>query len=365
MTAPPPLSPSLPLTAVVVTFNRLAQLQRTLARLLDHPPGVLARVLVVDNAGTDGTDLWLAAQTDPRLEVVRLPANLGGAGGFEAGLRHVLDRPKTGGPKTGGPKTGEPETDWPETEWPETTWIVLMDDDARPEPGALAGFAPPAGAGAAAAAVFLPGGSVCEMNRVSKNPFWHPGTFLRALTRGGRRGFHLADADFAPEAPPQWIDVASFVGFFVSRQAVAAAGLPDGGLYIYGDDVLYSLRLRRRGVRMAFLPQVRFEHDCGTLGPAWSYRPLWKIFYHSRNGVGIARAAAGPLVFPLALAWYLVLWSRRARAVPACERAAYRRLMWLGVRHGLARRKGRFEPAHRIAEEAVEQGRIQGPTQGL
>jgi len=312
------------LAAVVVTHNRLAQLRLTLARLLDEAPGVLGRIVVVDNASGDDTALWLDGQTDPRLDILRLPENRGGAGGFEAGLARALEAPAT-------------------------EWVVLLDDDARPLPGALAAFDPPPWAGAAAAAVFLPGGAVCEMNRPSRNPFWHLPEFLRTALGGGRRGFHLADAAFDPGAEPCPIDIASFVGFFVSRAAVDRAGLPDGGLFLYGDDVLYSLRLRRAGVAMAFLPAVRFEHDCATFGPGFSYRPLWKIYYHCRNGVGIARAAAGRAMFPLALAWYLPLWWRRGRALPPPERRIYRRLLWLGVRHGLAGRRGRFDAAHEIA----------------
>ena len=44
--------------AVVVTFNRLAMLQRLVPRLLETPG--LERILVVDNASTDGTGEWLA-----------------------------------------------------------------------------------------------------------------------------------------------------------------------------------------------------------------------------------------------------------------------------------------------------------------
>ena len=41
--------------AVVVTHQRLAQLQTTLSALLAQPAQALAAVLVVDNASDDGT----------------------------------------------------------------------------------------------------------------------------------------------------------------------------------------------------------------------------------------------------------------------------------------------------------------------
>lgn len=311
------------LAAVVVTFRRLAELQITLARLLAED---VDHIVVVDNASGDDTGPWLAAQDDPRLSVVTLADNMGGAGGFEAGMAHARDQ-------------FDPD------------WVVLMDDDARPEPGALAAFRAKSPAldpdiGCVAAAVFYPNGTLCEMNRPSRNPFWHFGLFLRTLVQGSRAGFHLPDAAFVSHAKQMDIDVASFVGYFVHRDVMTTAGLPEGGLFIYGDDVLYSLRLRRAGFRMILMPAVRFEHDCGTMGQGFIYRPLWKIYYHCRNGVSIARQAAGPIVFPAALVYYTLVWWRRGRHYEAAERRLYTRMMWTGLRDGLLRRRGRNDAIH-------------------
>lgn len=321
------------LTAIVVTFNRLAQLQITVARLLGEK---LDQIIVVDNASGDDTPTWLAAQTDPRLHVVTLSENMGGAGGFEAGVIHARDQ-------------FDPD------------WMVLMDDDARPLPGAMAQFqqdfadidpecTAPDAVGAIAAAVLNMDGSICEMNRPSRNPFWRGreflGTLRSLLTGKTRGGFHISDAIMAPDAPPSEIDVASFVGYFLARGAVARTGLPDGGYFIYGDDVTYSLRLRRAGLRLLMAPAVRFEHDCGTLSIDLATRPLWKVYYLSRNGVPMARLAAGIWLFPLALAYYVFVWVRKTRYYLPAERPLYRRLMWRGLRDGILGRRGRHDAAH-------------------
>lgn len=311
------------LVAVIVTHNRLHQLQITLGRLLDED---VEHIVIVNNASSDGTDAWLAHQSDPRLHMVTLSDNRGGAGGFEAGMaaaRELFD----------------------------PTWIVLMDDDARPHPGALARFREETpklnpDTGAVAAAVFYPDGTLCEMNRPSQNPFWNLGLFVKTLIKGSRRGFHLDDTAFAADAEPRPIDVASFVGYFVHRNVIARVGLPEGGLFIYGDDVLYSLRLRRAGFGITLLPSVRFEHDCSTIGEGFMYRPLWKIYYHCRNGVSIARQAAGPIVFPLALAYYILIWWRRGRFYLDEERVVYRGMMWMGLRDGLRGHRGRKDEVH-------------------
>lgn len=306
---------SLTLAAVVVTHNRLAQLQVTLARLLETPAHVLGAVVVVDNASSDGTADWLAAQHDPRLIVERSTENRGGAGGFEAGLRLAAARL-------------DPD------------WIVVMDDDARPEPGALEAFvaAEHAGWEALAAAVRLPDGRICNMNRPVMNPFWHAGVFLRTALGGGREAFHLGDGAYAPDAGMRRVDGASFVGLFLSRAAIARAGYPDGRLFVYAEDGLYTLGLTRAGGRIGFAPAIGFEHDCSTFAGG-GFAPLWKAYYYHRNLLMLYRRAAGVWFWP-ALAVILPKWLAKARHQRGARRA-YLRLLARAVVDGLAGRTNR------------------------
>lgn len=224
------------LVAVVVTYNRLDKLKVTLARLLDSPASELAEVVVVDNASSDGTGDWLAMQSDTRLTVLRSATNSGGAGGFAWGMRHAME-------------AFAPD------------WLVVMDDDGRPEPGALAAFhaLPAQKWDAIAAAVYFPSGEICEMNCPSRNPFWRLPEFIRTALGGGRAGFHLDPAQYEGEGTA--IDVTSFVGFFISAEAIARIGYPDPSLFIYGDDGIYTLQLSAAGGRIGFEPGIRFEHD--------------------------------------------------------------------------------------------------------
>lgn len=302
------------LVAVVATHDRLAQLKVTLARLLESPPEELLAVVVVDNASTDGTGEWLAACDDPRLVVHRSARNMGGAGGFETGMRLAVER-------------FDPD------------WIVVMDDDARPQPGALAAFhALDAGRwDAVAAAVYLPDGEICEMNRPSRNPFWHGQEFLRTLIGGGRRGFHLALEDYA--GPGRAVDVASFVGLFISRAAIERVGYPDGALFVYGEDGLFTLGLSKVGGRIGFEPSVKFEHDCSTFhGQRGRFRPLWKVYYYHRNLLLLYRMAAGWLFWPVLLV-VLPKWVSKLRDHGG-ERRVYLRLLSRAVRDGLSGRTG-------------------------
>lgn len=300
------------LVALVVTHNRQDQLQRTVDRLLAEDLDV---VFVVDNASTDGTADLLHAIADPRLHVLRLAQNGGGAGGFESGLREVQRR-------------FDPD------------WCVLMDDDARPEPGTMRAFQSQAkvlsdaGYEAVSAGVFYPDGHICEMNRPWRNPFWHLADFRQALF-GGRAGFHVKDADYDLDQPMP-IDGTSFVGFYISRKGLARGGLPDGRLFIYADDVIYTLKFVSAGGRICFAPWLRFEHDCTTYrrGERRIHSPIWKVYYAYRNALLAYRQASGPVFFWIVLAIVLVKWRLKARDAGA-DRAAYLRMYSLAVRDAL------------------------------
>ena len=154
----------------------------------------------------------------------------------------------------------------------------------------------------------------------------------------GRRGFHLPDAGYAPDAPAQRVDAASFVGLFLSRRALALAGTPDPGLFLYGDDTLYTLTLSARGGRIGFVPALRFEHDCHSLVTGRHLRPLWRLYYYHRNLLLVYRAAAGWLFWPaLAIVVPKWLWSA-ARHPDGAVRALG--LMARALRDGLLRRTG-------------------------
>jgi rhamnopyranosyl-N-acetylglucosaminyl-diphospho-decaprenol beta-1,3/1,4-galactofuranosyltransferase len=312
---PSPILPRCRIVAIVVTHNRLAKLRETVTRLLAED---LDGLLVFDNASTDGTGSWLDGLEDPRVVSLHSPLNLGGAGGFARAMAAALDRF-------------------------DADWLLLTDDDGRPMPGALTAFRAMdlTGWDAAGAAVFHPDGTICEMNRPYRNPFWNLPEFLRTLSGRGRRGFHLTDAAYAADAAVAAVDMSSFVGFFISRQATERVGLPDERLFIYGDDQLYTLTMRRLGMSIAFLPQVGFEHDTEALQGVTGVvlRPLWKVYYMYRNALISYRVAAGPFFWPL-VPLLVAKWRRKQRDYGE-DSPVFRRMLALALRDGMARRLDR------------------------
>ena len=327
-TSPAGRDDDITIAAVVVTHSRLAILRDTVARLLAEP---LDHILIFDNASQDGTAEWLASLDDPRLIVHESPENLGGAGGFSQAMDQVA-------------RQVDPD------------WIVVMDDDGRPAAGAIADFRAMDRNGwdAIGAAVFHPNGDVCEMNRPYRNPFWRRQEFLRTLGGKGRHGFHLQNPAYAADAPVVEVDMSSFVGLFLSRDVIARAGLPDPRLFIYGDDQLYTLTMRSKGLRIGFAPQVRFEHDTeakqGSTGLVLS--PIWKVYYMYRNALIAYRVAAGALFWPL-VPLLVAKWHRKARDY-GDQRQQFRRILNLALRDGLT---GKLDRPHREIEALADQTR--------
>ena len=76
--------------AVVVTCNRKAILKQCVEKLFLQT--VSCDVLVVDNASSDGTAEYLETlKRENRVHVIKLSRNLGGAGGFNLGIRKAVE----------------------------------------------------------------------------------------------------------------------------------------------------------------------------------------------------------------------------------------------------------------------------------
>lgn len=112
MPPPPPEGPdALPLTVVVVHWNRAAHCLRSLAQL--RRQGVAVRPLVVDNGSRPDELAALRAGLEPDVELLELGENRGFGPAANAGYRRWLAE-----------GTGE--------------WVALMPHDALPDDGALA-----------------------------------------------------------------------------------------------------------------------------------------------------------------------------------------------------------------------------------
>ncbi|WP_416443798.1 glycosyltransferase [Leucobacter sp. HNU] len=166
--------------AVIVTFNRLAKLPKTLETVRAQTHGC-EWVVVVNNASTDGTREYLDGLDDPQLVVLHLDENLGGAGGFEHGMAH-------------GVNLG-------------ADYVWIMDDDCYPDPNALEILLEQRDTASrmlgrevpfACSLVKYIDGSLCEMNNPITTWDW-PRAYL-----AGAKSLLIVECTFVSVLVPRW-----------------------------------------------------------------------------------------------------------------------------------------------------------------
>jgi rhamnopyranosyl-N-acetylglucosaminyl-diphospho-decaprenol beta-1,3/1,4-galactofuranosyltransferase len=295
------------IAAVTVTYNRLNRLmvtlERTLAEELDY-------IVIVNNNSTDGTALWLDSLPDTRIHVLHLPENAGGAGGFHEGFKYINENL-------------------------DVDWLVCFDDDAWPANGAISKFRQlklGSKVGAVTACVNLPSGEVSEMNRPGYSPFRSSSFFLRTFL-GGSKGFHITDDEYKA-GNMVLVDWCSFVGCFIKCSIMPErVGYPHKELFLYGDDVIYTLNITEKGYSLLFVSDIVFYHDCETIDKSKKvYTPLWKAYYTYRNGLLVYRAMSG-MLYPLIVLIKTILWLSYFPYYT--EKQRYLSLVFYAVKDGL------------------------------
>lgn len=206
-----------------------------------------AGVVVADNGSSDGSVAAIRA-AHPEVELVENRANLGFSGGNNAAIRHALERG--------------------------ADWVVLLNNDAELEPGALAAFAAAPPAGVLAGKLLFPDGRVQWAGQRLG---------LRSGYSGRPHGYGRPDGPeySRPGATPRAVGAL----MAVSRPAIEAAGLLDEALFAYVEDVDWSLRIRAAGFACRFVPEARARHALSaSTGGAASTAPL---YYGTRNTVAV------------------------------------------------------------------------------
>ena len=239
--------------AVVVTWNRRDLLEESLrATLRQTRPA--DRVVVVDNASTDGTDEMLHAEFDG-VEVVRATRNSGGAGGFALGIRHALES---------GP----------------CTVLWLMDDDTVPTATALEALV--------SARAGYPGRAPAL---VASRVIWTDGREHPMNTPRPRPGAGRAEREYAARGGCLPIRSASFVSVLVDAEVVRERGLPIADYFLWNDDFEFTTRVIRGNVGLS-CPASVVVHKTRTFAST-DADPGERFFYEVRNKVWVFTRSRG------------------------------------------------------------------------
>lgn len=233
--------------AVVVTYNRLEKLKKTLNKFSDMTQ-MPKYLLVVDNNSNDGTWEYLAewqkSDGDFKKIVVHMDRNTGGSGGFYEGLKQSLDL--------------------------NADWVWVSDDDAYPASDAFE-----------KASAYLEKhrndkiSAICA--KVIRNGVLDESHFKKYEKHGiiikeiiaDKREFDKDEFD---------INTLTYVGAIMNKEALKAVGITNKDYFIYWDDLEHGLRLSKYG-RIICIPSICVYHEVGE-----DRRGLtWRLYYSYRN----------------------------------------------------------------------------------
>ena len=297
MSVPPPV------TVIIVAWN---QLEKTLACLetvdaLDYPND---HTLLVDNGSEPPLSEAIAARF-PGVETLRLPANRGFAGGYNAGLRHAL--------KAGG------------------RYFLLLNNDTLLEPDALArlvaALEASADVGLATAKIYY----AAEPQRI-----WTVGANLNVfldLKDGGAGQLDTGQWD-----APRDVDFAPFCALLIRRETLEQVGLLDEAFFLYYEDMDYCRRARAAGWRIRLCPEARVLHDVSASSGGRD-SPMERYWMAQSSGRYFRKHGRGPrlfLIIPFRLASALKMTARLLLAGKPDALRAYWRGLVIGWRTGRA-----------------------------
>lgn len=192
------------IAAIVVTYNRQSYLLRCIEALRRQNHADMD-ILIIDNASTDGTGDTLAPlAADGTIRYCNTGANLGGAGGFNYGMRLAVQQGYD--------------------------YLWIMDDDCIPDDGAL---------DALLAADAELGGDYGFLSSIA---YWKDGSPCNMNIQ--KTGLRDKIEDYTTPIVP--IIMATFVSCFFPAARVSEHGLPIKEFFIWSDDLEYTRRLSRR-----------------------------------------------------------------------------------------------------------------------
>ena len=285
------------LVAVVLNWNGGDDTLDALASLGDVP------AICVDNGSTDGSD-ELVETRFPGVELLRNRANLGFAGGNNIGISRALERG--------------------------AQWVLLLNNDAIVEPGAVTALEDAAAgfpdAGILACVVLNGDGTAVQ---------YAGGRFNARLGYSGR---------LVTDVPSAIRDTgrADGAAFAVSAAAIERVGGLDESLFMYVEDVEWSLRVRKAGFSIALVPEARVLHKGSA--SSGGRESTTNLYYSTRNTIAVCERYAPMPRGAQELRRGVVVATHLAQAAMHPSRRAAGRAVIRGWRAARAGEKGPGNP---------------------
>ena len=243
-------------TAIVLNWNNAPDTLACLASLAQQD--MPHRVLVVDNGSTDDSAARIAAAF-PGVEIPQTGANLGYAGGNNAGIRKALEDG--------------------------ADCLLVLNNDVTLAPDCLGALVK---AAESMPRVGVVGGIVLDVEAPQR--IQSAGVVMRPNGDSRHRG--EGELDAGQFSAVEVVDAVKGCAMLVSREAIAAAGVLDERYFMYREEIDWCLRIGRAGYRVLFAPAARLWHPETPLGDD---RYIRATYYMTRNAYLLLRARRAPL----------------------------------------------------------------------
>lgn len=240
--------------AIIVTWNKKNDVTRLLDQLktINYPKERLG-VAVVDNHSTDGT-VQAIEKDYPWVTLIRNRENLGGAGGFNAGMRWTLKN--------------KPDAEY--------LWLldndVLIDRNALKELVAVMNKTPRAA---------ICGSKIMDIDR--RHEMIEIGAFIDYRIGDIRRNMPSPGALQDPNAVFE-VDYVAACSLLARTQFVKEQGVWQEKFFIYWDDMEWGARFNAAGYK------VLASNASVVFHPSWAGRvadtsAVWRNYYRTRNSL--------------------------------------------------------------------------------
>ncbi|EMY4796377.1 MULTISPECIES: glycosyltransferase [Bacillus cereus group] len=294
---------------VIVTYNRKELLCNCLEGLLKQSKKI-EKIIIVDNASTDGTEKYLKEKgyiDNENIEYNRLEENTGGAGGFKAGVQLANNY--------------------------EFEWCWLMDDDVYPQSDCLENLLK----------VYEESNgeySILQTNRVdvASNESLPYTTKLNF-----RNPFQLESTDciYPDKMNDLFKEIVSipFEGPLIKREVLKTVGDIDDSYFIICDDADFSIRAQEKGFKLAVVKNAIMKRHSLHLQKKEVFN--WKDYYMLRNRIELDyRYGNLYIVYTRALFQFVFYNLKCIKEIKKFRFKDYKLLM-KALKDGLLRKRGK------------------------
>jgi GT2 family glycosyltransferase len=263
---------ALPLVVtVILNTNRRADTLDCLAALA-HSEYANQRVIVLDNASTDGSVAAIRAAF-PGVQIIELTSNRGYAGNNNVGIQAALEQG--------------------------ADWVFVLNEDTILAPDCI-------GKLVAAAAPDPQVGIVGPLVYHHDEPNVVQSAGGQLTSSWEARHIGQNELDRGQFVQPVAVDWISGCAILVRRQLIEQVGMLDERFFYYWEEAEWCLRARRHGWRVVHVPQAKLWHK----GVQRNYAPKASVsYYNTRNRLLVLHKHQAPLLI------WLCTWAQLLRTL--------------------------------------------------